>query len=466
MNEGAAPPYFYVHERHVGALALDRPIVVGERGTGKTMWWRALQDAGIRKKLAVLFRHFEDSVTVDIGFGVKGADAASLRRELTFPDSEELRNLLASGHEPAAIWRAVLFVMLIRRSSNPSFLDTTSWHTAIRGIAALAQDVRDLLGDQNGLLAQGKQRYLVLFDALDRMGSDQRSARELAGGLLQACLEWLPYSHLHVKVFIRRDMYDDLALWQFPDASKLRSSHAELRWERPDLYGMLWQYLGTHEESGRAFRAACAEIGAPWNPSEQGPQMGAELRADEGLHKKLVRLVADEFMGAEKKRGVTHVWLPAHLADAAGRATPRSWLAAWRRAAEVADERAAPLAVDYRALQEGVKMASAIRVDELTEDHPWAKVLGDALAGLSLPADEAEVLRRWGDSKLQGKLKKASNALPPHFDGGPSGLLEDMARLKVLDPLANGRVQMPDVYRLAFGLGRRGGVKVQRPLGD
>jgi hypothetical protein len=34
-----------------------------------------------------------------------------------------------------------------------------------------------------------------------------------------------------------------------------------------------------------------------------------------------------------------------------------------------------------------------------------------------------------------------------------------MEEIGVMQRLPDGRIQMPDVYRIAFGLGRRGGVK-------
>ena len=49
--------------------------------------------------------------------------------------------------------------------------------------------------------------------------------------------------------------------------------------------------------------------------------------------------------------------------------------------------------------------------------------------------------------------------MPPHFGEGPTGVLRDLKDLGVLDFIWDGRIQMPDIYRIAFGLGRRGGVK-------
>ena len=49
-----------------------------------------------------------------------------------------------------------------------------------------------------------------------------------------------------------------------------------------------------------------------------------------------------------------------------------------------------------------------------------------------------------------------------HLAEGPAGLLKDLESLNLIQRLSDGRIQMPDVYRVAFGLGRKGGVKPVR----
>jgi hypothetical protein len=58
---------------------------------------------------------------------------------------------------------------------------------------------------------------------------------------------------------------------------------------------------------------------------------------------------------------------------------------------------------------------------------------------------------------------KTRIGLPPkHLDQGLDGLLEDMLSLALFSRMQDGRINMPDVYRVGFGLGRKGGVK---PIG-
>ena len=48
---------------------------------------------------------------------------------------------------------------------------------------------------------------------------------------------------------------------------------------------------------------------------------------------------------------------------------------------------------------------------------------------------------------------------PRSIDRGGDGLIEDLIELGMLLRLPDDRLQMPDVYRIAFGLGRKGGVR-------
>ena len=44
-----APAHVYLPRSHLKALNLDALLVTGMRGAGKTFWWSALQDSGIRR---------------------------------------------------------------------------------------------------------------------------------------------------------------------------------------------------------------------------------------------------------------------------------------------------------------------------------------------------------------------------------------------------------------------------------
>ena len=84
----------------------------------------------------------------------------------------------------------------------------------------------------------------------------------------------------------------------------------------------------------------------------------------------------------------------------------------------------------------------------------------DPLQNVVVPCFEAEFISRWKEKKTLSELQNDVEKLPPqHLKEGAEGLLKDLKSLAIIDVLADGRVQMPDVYRIAFKLKRKGGVK-------
>jgi hypothetical protein len=130
-----------------------------------------------------------------------------------------------------------------------------------------------------------------------------------------------------------------------------------------------------------------------------------------------------------------------------------------KRAAEDTGSNAAR-ALDWRAIHSGVRKASEIRVTELAEDFPWTKPAMDALEGLNVPCERKELVARWVQENVmqtiekepEGRINKGSRL-------GVQGLLNDLVDVGVLEVRPDDRFNIPDVYRVGFGLKRRGGVR-------
>lgn len=149
--------------------------------------------------------------------------------------------------------------------------------------------------------------------------------------------------------------------------------------------------------------------------------------------------------------------------------SPRSFLAALRAAAEDTQERYPnhDTALHYESIKRGVQRASEIRVRELREDYPWVDLLMQPLAGAVVPCEFADVVQRWQEAGVMEALRSGeagTDRLPPaHLDTGDyQGLRRDLEDLGVFRRARDGRVDVPDVFRVGYGLGRRGGVKPLR----
>ena len=429
---------------HEVALAFDRPLVVGGRGTGKSYWAAALCQQDARDRLMSLYprarRTLQDTTSFQGFVGRLGAENAPFAAT-----AGELLELVEHA-PPDHVWRAVLCRYLADRPEDTLGRLYDSGTTGDRAF-------RDQLADAGG------ERVMMVCDALDRLSPRWTSGRELCRGLLQLALDLRGFRQATVKVFLRRDQFEDAGLFDFPDASKLRTGVVELDWEHDELYGLLFQGIR-------------AELDEELWQQQLAPLMPESEDQGSEPYRRAFEHVAGEFMGTNRRRGFTYTWIPKHLADTSHRASPRSFIVAMGKAAE-STARNAATPIDYRGIHEGVRAASETRVDELREDHPWITTVLNDLEGLAVPCPPAQFTRRWRDRETARRVRDAgegneSPGVPIALENGTSetdehALLDTLVTLRVVEIReTTNRVNVPDIYRFAARIGRRGGVGLRR----
>ncbi len=319
--------------------------------------------------------------------------------------------------------------------------------------------------DADNELKRENKFHLILFDALDRTADDWKTMHRLVRGLLQAVLDFRSYNRLRLKVFVRHDQIENPEVATFPDSSKVLSQKTELSWPINELYGLLWQYLANNPAKGRLFREECGKIvPVSWESYNGIWSVPKSLKNDEEKQRKVFHAIAGPWMGRDRRRGFPYTWLPNHLGDSRRQVSPRSFLAALRHAANDKTRSEQVYALHYESIKRGVQEASKIRVREIEEDYPWVRKLLEPLSGISVPCmiDEVEGIWRQRNilEELEDTIEKAGVRLPPtHIDKGPDGVLEDLVNLGLFERISDDRLNMPDVYRVGYGIGRRGGVK-------
>lgn len=460
QTTGQQPAGFtYVPPTHARALDLDATLVEGMRGAGKSFWWSSLASQPHR---AFIHEGFPDArlpaqVDVAHGFGTGSSN-------MEYPDAEQLVDLV-DQFRPRSIWRAVV---ARHAGFGKEFAALKSWTSRVQWVQSNTERYAQELEAADRRLTKTSSKLLILFDALDRLADNWVHIRPLAKGLLQVALDMRSTRNIRCKVYVRPDMLEDEEIVSFPDFSKLNASKTSLRWQRADLYALLYQCLGNAQRGGNEFRKLVTDcLGAKAvRESQHSWVLPSALRVDEDLQEALFEQLAGRAMGSSTKRGKPYTWLVNHLQDGKDQVSPRSFLAALRTAANEANEDD-NLPISYRGIQRGVQEASTIRVTEITEDYPWVKSIMQPLSGnLTVPCLFKEVEAIWRRErtleKLESSLQRQGRAakLPPqHVEQGMAGIAMDLENLGMMNRLEGRRIQMPDVYRVAFGLGRRGGVK-------
>ena len=445
----------YVPPAHLKALRLECSLVVGARGVGKSFWTQALASADLRSMLGQSIREL-DRTDVYTGFAEMGAIAH-------YPDAESFARLLTEGHSAFNVWRAVVLRWLAEESEDGVGIPRTRWADTVAWVRDHPEDVALLMQQASQRQVACNRWGLIVFDALDRTSADWATMDSIVRDLLKVALWLKAYPRLQAKIFLREDQFHR-PVTDFPDASKLLTTKADLTWATHDLHGLLWQRLinapGIHGEHLRhQYQKVLGTLPilsvAVW-------QLPEAVKRDTPAQRALFEALAGPWMGRDKRRGVPYVWSVSHLADGRGQTSPRSFLAAIRHAAEDSQDRYPDhaVALHYESIKRGIQRASEIRVAEVAEDYPWVRLFLQKLHGFNVPCEFERILKKWDEVFPQGPAAASQQRLPPqHLERGWNGIRDDLNRLGVFDLKQDGRIDMPDLYRVGFGLGRNGGVK-------
>lgn len=309
-----------------------------------------------------------------------------------------------------------------------------------------------------GELAREKRFVFATYDHLDRLGmlaANRESRQRLVRALLAF---WLSSStrlkHLRGKVFLRPDLFDE-AERSFPDASKLRPRSVSLDWTVESLYRLAVIHLanrGPHQEAMRHWLEGRAKLtfdertvnGLGFVP---GPMAEAEQRS-------FAVALAGDAMGKGLKKGFTHRWIPARLRDADGRIVPRSLLRLLGFAAKHArnEPRGQGPLMDPASLVGALQETSRARVNELREEYPF-------VARLENLRDKTMLMEK---RQVRDLLARPVAATPDGFERDGEAVFEELRRIGVVEIRADGRIDVPDIYRYGFAIKRKGGAKAPR----
>jgi len=456
-DAGTQPPDFrtlFTPGSHRMALDPDATVVRGGRGVGKTVWFKALQNDQLRTVAAS---------TYQLGRLTSARAVAGYGEELRpddYPGPAALKGLLAARVAPSDIWAAVLLTAL----DVPVVRAISRWSDRVQWLQNNPDEFDRAIGSADQVAAGSGQLVLVLFDALDRLSGERREAEKLIDSLLRLALDLRTRTRsLRAKIFIRHDMFVTEQL-QFRDASKLIATAADLTWTATDLFGLLYQLMGnaaSAEQLSEQFRGDSGD----WNFQDGGRYTPPRALVGDQAHQRLeFEKMAGSYMGTDHRKGRPYTWLPNHLIDGVGQVSPRSFLSAIRRANDVTSQEYAAhvTALHWDAIRRGVQLASQTRVAEVQEDLPWIGAAVNPLRGLQVPIEEPEVLSRWDDDGLAERLRSLNDDTEEVRTGprsvGGHALVEELRELGVMTRRVDGRLDLPDIYRIAFNVGRKGGV--------
>jgi hypothetical protein len=446
----------FAPEAHAAALEPSNPIVAGARGAGKSFWSGVLGLDDTREAAAIAYPRLGlQKVFVEFGYtGIPGGKGLAR-------DGIDSVRADANLDSARAFWWATTLraAFFYKKQTPPKFSELMT-------LARNWEERGKFLDGVNGELQAAGKKLLVVYDALDTISTSWAGRRLLTEALLEVVWALRGYPEIAPKVFVRPDQIDDSSL-RFVELPKLRAGAVRLSWSGADLYGLFFARIGLSPDAGaRPAVAALLSAAKLKPPTREDVLKGAWLPTyNEDVQRKLMDSLAGPFMGSGTygyKKGRTYDWPLSHLADAHNEVTPRSFLGLLIGAAKNAsmvDERV----ITPEGIRHGLRAASQTRVDQLHQEFPWIKGVLAPLDGLLLPQEPKAVFKVWKAAQTVETLRlDAARAgylspVPENIQNEEEGLLAVLRQIGVMLVRKDDRVDMPDLYRVAARLLKKGG---------
>ncbi len=451
----------YAPETHAAALDPQTSIVLGARGTGKSFWAGVLGNDATRMAASGAYPRLALD-TVDVGFGFTGLGGPEgIGRDAL----DDLLPTSAGAEEAKQFWRATILhaAALSTGAGAGRSLDDALNQAGDR--RAREQTLNDV---ERGLRAKNRT-LLIVYDALDNIATDWPRRRLLTEALFEVVWAMRAYRAIRLKLFLRPDQIDDEDL-RFVELPKLRAGAVNLKWSRIDLYGLLFSRIALAQDAQA--RSAFGQIVKREGIADADQQSVLTRRwalaYSLDQQRKVMSILAGDYMARGNfgyKKGNTYDWPLDHLADAFDEVTPRSFLGLMIAAAKHG-ERPTDRVITPDGIRHGLRAASKTRVDQLHQEFPWIKAVLAPLAGLLLPQKDEQVFRAWRQARTVATVlsdAQKNHYLPPYppvaanTAGDESLLFLALERIGVMFRRSDGRIDMPDLFRVAAKLLKKGG---------
>ncbi|HVV86738.1 MAG TPA: hypothetical protein VHE35_26955 [Kofleriaceae bacterium] len=448
--------------RHALALRPDVVVLAGSRGAGKTALFNLITLLGRRvpdffndqaipaaywvAAFAESPEHPQPAVLDQVVARINSSSDDPLR---TFW-AVHLLARLADASVPGATMPPPLAAAVRAAPGDPgAWLDKAQVHLAAV-IAAL--DVVDRT------LEKSSTYLFASYDHLDRLGAltATRNARQrLVRSLLALWLSLSSrYRRLRAKIFLRPDLLEE-AERAFPDASKLRARSVSLEWDVSALYMLAVRHLANQGPDIEVMvdwirEKARLDLERHSASSKFGllpPTMGEDEQWT------FATALAGEQMGSGPKKGYTYRWIPQRLKDGSGSIVPRSLLRLLGVAAKQSlryPRGRGPL-ISTEDLVGALVETSRARVTELGDEYPVVKRL-ENLSSQTMLMERDDVIA----------LLANRTAADDPFGTDGELIFQELHRIGVLETRADGRVDVPDIYRYGYNIKRKGGARAPR----
>jgi hypothetical protein len=471
----------YVPQGHLKAIHPQIMLVEGMRGAGKSFWTKVLSETSLRKNLATSTTEPWLQSELERVTDCKAIlwDATQTNDHLRRPDPLTVMQWLdGSSFEPKILWQLVILMQfpIDPRLGLPADDPFDPWKNRMEWAQKNPARLHTALQLLDQALVLKSEMILVVIDGIDRVSSRFADTQKLMRGLFQILLDFRYAKGLRLKVFVREDILTHAAT-TVSDASKLMNEKVTLDWSQQDLFGLAFHYLAQKAPAFRIRHGMVTQVS--WK-QVNGKYENSNL-LDTKSQEQFWIWLAGSYMGGTATKGHTYTWIGKHLADGKGRISPRTFLSAIKEALteSVKSHSTHMHILHHEAIRQGVRVASSNRVQELDNEYVWVRSAIQTIktANKTVPMDWLDLRTLWRNSKpgvvqqIESKHMFANALIPWDESIGMDekiatlrDTMENIGVIQIRQRSGQERVDLPDIYRLAYKIGRAGGIAVVKKI--
>jgi len=445
--------------------AVDRTsvLVVGAKGSGKTLLWRLLAQQRSRE----LVRLPEDTQYVTGHPPKPELDPQHITLSAdAFKELEQSAHMRGAGTHKAFWILYCLFRLSRANSEIAEWLDSNmdsallrQWKVLVASsgtpdfepllkLGRVSTIAEDTLAEMDKWLLSKPEQFVLVFDGLDtgfQTGKPEAwyaRRQRFVTALLQVVADWRGrLRRVQFKVFLREDIYLSIEL---QNRSHLDAAKHELRFGSADL----WQLALKIATTSHTFKTTIASA----KTGPDGLYVGDESELKGLLFPLWGRTVE------KGKKAYTANYILKRTSDAQGRLFPRTFIqmldAAIKHERRQDPRSEGDRVLRFRSLQEGVTRASQQRVTDLLTEYVELKPYLEALRGAPAVATPARLITRMKPNIGKPKLS---------LHMGAGGWRKVLDRLMTVGVIGKKPGQRNEEEKLSVAPLYRGGLGVRAP---
>lgn len=330
---------FYIRRCMEDIFNNEKFLLLGGKGTGKTVFYRALTEESFFDSLLrrAQKRHLKYKVINVVSLLIDSADTDKF---IDIAANFQLSEIKDSEFFFRRFWVVLIWNAIRQESSYGAIIDNSLVVKPVRNDSLSAKYITELIHNNDVFTRIEKDLYeidnyfksqdqylMIIFDQLDKVAKPNLWANAISPLIRYA--QTHNFSRITPKLFVRRDLYNKLS--NLTNKESLQNRVIDLEWTKEELFAFLFKVIFSNSKEDFFEYASISKLISEAKLKEvrqkiERPNSYSQLSPDEFTLKPLVEVFFGKYADSEGKYGEMYDWFYSNLRNADGTISLRPFL--------------------------------------------------------------------------------------------------------------------------------------------